>query len=170
MLFIYIIDKAAPDCSNNRCVALLLRLRLLQTTTKIRCDEAVVNTSSSLCSEGVKPEKSTGTKRGTGFKRKAAFAPKAQYFPGERDGKVFSELRFHGKAWWSVDMLADWIRRTHQEHQEQLQLHARISAVWGLIPTAVFNTWRWVIIYISIRCLCLLGRGIIVAAAGFLFW
>lgn len=98
MLFIYIIDKAAADCSNNRCRALLLRLTPLQRTATILCDEAVVNTSSSLCSEGVKPEESAATRRGTGFKRKAAFAVKAPYFPGEMNGKVFSEPRFHSRG------------------------------------------------------------------------
>lgn len=97
VLFIYIIDKAAPDCSNNRCVAPLLRLTLPHTATKILCDEAVVNTSSSLCSKGVKQEKSAGTRRGAGFKRKAVFAVRAPYFPGEMDGKVVSERRFHSK-------------------------------------------------------------------------
>lgn len=123
--FIYIIDKAAPDCSNDRCVALLLRLTLVQTTTQIRCDEA----SSSLCAQGVKPEKSAGPSRGTGFKSKAVLAVKAPYFPGEMDRKVFSELRFHSKGKWNIDMLVVWIRHTHQQ---QLHLYRHISAVWGL--------------------------------------
>lgn len=95
--FIYIIDKAAPDCSNNRCVALLLRRTPLLTPTK----DQTHHHGFALKVWNERNPQEPGEEQVS--KGKAVFALEAPYFPGEMAGKVFSGLRFHSKGWWNID-------------------------------------------------------------------